>query len=55
MLRVAAAESPGVKWGGQDISAYHVASSNPGHALAFTDSKGDMFGTSKQASNQARG
>ena len=50
MLRVAAAESPSVKWGGQDISAYEAAPSSPAKALDLSTSQGDMFGTSRQAS-----
>ena len=50
MLRVAAAENPNVKWGGQDISAYDSASGSPAKALSWNGSSGDVFGTSKHVS-----
>ncbi len=50
MLRVAAAESPGVKWGGLDISAYEAGAENPGQALEHDTTEGDVFGMSRQVS-----
>ena len=48
MLRVAAAESPSVKWGGLDIGAYEAAPLDPGQALGYDTSQGDVFGTCRQ-------
>lgn len=49
LLRVAAAESPGIKWGSLDVSTYDAAAESPAEALSFDTSRGDVFGTSRQA------
>lgn len=50
MLRVAAAESPSVKWGSIDIGAYEAVQGSPAAALGYDTSQGDLFGTSKHVS-----
>lgn len=50
LLRVAAAESPNVKWGGQDIGAYEPTKGSPAEALDFESSHGDLFGISQHVS-----
>lgn len=54
MLRVAAAETPSARWGGQDISAYDIPTTSPADALQFDSSQGDAFGITRQVDIPAK-